>query len=316
MKIVAVEPIGMNSSQMSYYEKIFSRMGHQFICFPDKKEDPETLKQRMRHADVAILSNVRLTNDVLSYCSRLKVLSVAFTGTEHIDMGYCQDQGIKVFNASGYATVAVAELTIGLIIDLYRHITLLDAETRKGGTRRHLLGQQLNGKVVGVIGTGAIGRQTAFYLQALGCNIIAWDRAENEKIVNAGIPYVTLDDLLSTSDIVTLHVPLTAETENLISFHELDLCKPSAIIINTARGKLINMTALSEALRNKKIAGAAVDVFETEPPLPGNHPLLNAPNCILAPHIGYATREAFDTRIGIAMNNVVNWLKDNSSLEA
>lgn len=314
MKIVAVEPIGMNSSQMAYYEKIFSRMGHQFICFPDRKEDAETLKQRMRHADIAILSNIRLNSDILSCCSRLKVISVAFTSTDHIDMGYCQDQGIKVFNASGYATVAVAELTIGLIIDLYRHITLLDAETRKGGTRRHLLGQQLHGKVVGIIGTGAIGRQTAFYLQALGCRIIAWDRVEDERIVNAGIPYVSMDELLSTADIVSLHLPLTSETENILSFKELDLCKPSAIIINTARGKLINMEALSQALRNKKIGGAAVDVFETEPPLPESHPLLNAPNCILAPHIGYATREAFDTRIGIAMNNVVNWLKDAAAV--
>ena len=119
-----------------------------------------------------------------------------------------------------------------------------------------------------------------------------------------GIPYVSLEELMRTSDIISLHVPLTAETNHLISRELLSMCKPTAILINTARGNVVDMDALAECLRDGKIAGAGIDVYEKEPPLPENHPLLNAPNCVLVPHVGYATREAFDIRIDIILNNL------------
>ena len=310
MKIVAVEPIGMSDAQIRHYEEYFANMGHQLTVFPDRKEDAESLKLRMQGADVVIVSNIRLDEDILSACPQLKMISVAFTGIDHIDQNYCREHHITIYNAAGYATVAVAELTIALILDFYRKITVLDAETRAGGTRGQFLGQQIRGKKVGIIGTGAIGKETALLLQALGAEVCAWSRSESEELRQRGISYLPMEELLATADIISLHVPLTQETTHLLSAERLALCKPNAIIINTARGNVIDMPALAKALQDGKIAGAAIDVFEIEPPLPLSHPLLSAPNCIVVPHIGYATSEAFDIRIDIVMRNVVEWMKE------
>ncbi|MDL2297060.1 NAD(P)-binding domain-containing protein [Bacteroidales bacterium OttesenSCG-928-B11] len=311
MKIIAVEPIGMSSAQMSFYEKQFARMGHQFIWFPDRKEDPEILIQRMRYADVVIISNIRLDSKTIAACTNLKMLAVAYNGLDHIDTEYCEEQGIPVYNASGYARHAVAELALGLMISLYRQINVMDSITRKGGTRGDFLGRQIHGKTVGVVGIGGIGKVVARNLQALGCNIIAWGRREDEEVKKMGVEYVDLDALMSTADIVTLHLPLTQATENLISADRINLMKSSAILINTARGKIVDIPALALALKEKRIAGAAFDVFEIEPPLPQSHPLLNAPNCIVVPHIAYATQEAFELRIEIVMEKVMKWLENN-----
>jgi len=309
MKIIAVEPIGMSAALIAGFEEEFARSGDLFVCFPDRNENPKVLIERMHDADAVIISNIKLDSEILSACPKLKMLSVAFTGIDHIDLEYCSNNGIAVYNASGYATVAVAELAIGLMLDLCRHITLLDAATRRSGTRNNFLGSQLHGKTIGVVGTGAIGRQTAFALQSLGCNVVAWNRTPHEEVLNHNIPYLPLDELLAISDIITLHLPLTKETEGLISAEKLSLCKPTAILINSARGKIVDIQALAEALKNGLLAGAGIDVYETEPPLREGHPLLDAPNCILVPHIGYATRESFDLRIDIVIENVRTWLR-------
>jgi len=308
MKIVSVEPIGINKERAEIIKKEFLELGHEFICYTDRKEDEDTLKERMRDADIVIISNIKLSRNVLETCPKLKMLSVAFTGIDHIDLDYCIERNIKVYNASGYATVAVAELTIGLMIDVYRHITILDRDIRKEGTRNNFLGKQLRGKTVGIIGTGAIGKETAYMLQAMGCEVIAWNRTEKEEVKKHKIKYVSLNELMKESDIISLHVPLTKDTYHLISKELLALCKKEAIIINTARGNIIDMEALAENLKQGSIAGAGIDVFEMEPPLPINHPLLNAPNCIIVPHVGYATREAFDIRIDIVIDNIKSWL--------
>ena len=310
MKIVAVEPIGMVSEQIQYYEALFANMGHQLIVFSDRKEDAESLKSRIQGTDIIIVSNIRLDKDILSVCPQLKMISVAFTGIDHIDQEYCREHQIKIYNAAGYATVAVAELTIALILDLYRKITVLDAETRKGGTRGQFLGQQIRGKKVGIVGTGAIGKETALLLQTLGAEVCAWSRREAEELLQRGISYLSLEELLSICDIISLHLPLTSETTHLLSAEKLALCKQNAVIINTARGKVIDIPALAKALQERKIAGAAIDVFEIEPPLLTSHPLFSAPNCIVVPHIGYATREAFNIRIDIVMENIVKWINE------
>ena len=221
-------------------------------------------------------------------------------------MAYCQTHNILVKNASGYATEAVAELAIGLMIDVLRKITSLDGSIRQGGVRGAFLGRELRGKTVGIVGTGAIGTRTVELLKAFGCRVIAWSRTHKPEVMNLGVAYVTLEGLMRDSDIISLHVPLTAETKHLISKEMLALCKPSAILINTARGNVVDMDALAECLRDGKIAGAGIDVYEKEPPLPSDHPLLSAPNCVLVPHVGYATREAFDIRIDIILGNLEN----------
>lgn len=309
MKIVCVEPIGITQILAKKFKTEFALKGCEFVWYPDRKEDETTLIERMCNADIVIISNIKLTNTVLSSCPNLKMLSVAFTGLDHIDLEYCKTNNITVFNASGYATIAVAELTIGLILDVYRHITLLDKETRKGGTRNNFLGTELHGKTVGLIGAGAIAQCTASLLQAFGCKVIVWSRTERKELTEKGVEFVSLEQLLKVSDIISLHVPLNTETNHLINTKNLAFCKNSAIIINTARGNVIDMNALADALENKKIAGAGIDVFEKEPPLPLNHSLLKAPNCIVSPHIGYATRESFDIRINIVMKNILKWIE-------
>lgn len=304
MKIVAVEPIGISAERAEQIKQDLSAKGHEFVWYSDRKEDEITLAERMKEAEVVMISNIPLSANVLSQCPKLQFLDVAFTGLDHIDMAYCQAHGIKVKNASGYATEAVAELAVGLMIDVLRKITAMDGSIRQGGVRGAFLGRELYGKTVGIVGTGAIGIRTAQLLQAFGCKVVAWSRTQKPEVTAMGIDYVSLEELMSASDIISLHVPLTAETKHLISKELLTLCKPTAIIINTARGNVVDMDALAAFLCEGKIAGAGIDVYEKEPPLPSDHPLLKAPNCVLVPHVGYATREAFDIRIDIILKNL------------
>ncbi len=304
MKIVAVEPIGISAERAQEIKQDLAGKGHEFVWFSDRKEDSATLVERMKDAEAVIISNIPLRADVLSQCPKLQFLDVAFTGLDHIDLEYCETHGITVKNASGYATEAVAELAVGLMIDVLRKITFLDGSIRQGGVRGAFLGRELRGKTVGIVGTGAIGLRTAELLKAFGCKVIAWSRTHKPEMMNLGCAYVTLEALMRDSDIISLHVPLTAETKHLISKDLLALCKPTAILVNTARGNVVDMEALAECLRDGKIAGAGIDVYEKEPPLPQDHPLVQSPNCVLVPHVGYATREAFDIRIDIILRNL------------
>ena len=304
MKIVAVEPIGISAERAQEIRQNLADKGHEFVWYPDRKEDPATLVERMKDAEVVMISNIPLREEVLSQCPKLQFLNVAFTGLDHIDMDYCATHNILVKNASGYATEAVAELAIGLMIDVLRKITNLDGSIRQGGVRGAFLGRELRGKTVGIVGTGAIGTRTAELLKAFGCRVIAWSRTHKPEVMNLGVAYVTLEGLMRDSDIISLHVPLNDETKHLISKEMLSLCKPTAILVNTARGNVVDMEALADSLRNGKIAGAGIDVYEKEPPLSQDHPLLNAPNCVCVPHVGYATREAFDDRIDIILGNL------------
>jgi D-3-phosphoglycerate dehydrogenase len=304
MKIVAVEPIGISEERAANIALDLAARGHEFVCYRDRKEDAATLIERMKDAEEVIVSNIKVGSDILSQCPKLKKLNVAFTGLDHIDLAYCREHSIEVVNASGYATEGVAELAIGLMIDVYRRITALDAKVHNGGTRDNFLGRELRGKRVGIVGTGAIGRRTATLLQAFGCEVVAWSRTEYDEVKAQGIAYLPLEELMKTSDIISLHVPLTAETHHLISRELLEMCKPTAILVNTARGNVVDIDALADLLCQGKLAGAGFDVFEKEPPLPADHTLLRVPNCVLVPHVGYATREAFDDRIDIVLSHI------------
>jgi D-3-phosphoglycerate dehydrogenase len=304
MKIVAVEPIGISAERAQEIRQNLADKGHEFVWYADRKEDAATLVERMKDAEVVMISNIPLREEVLVQCPKLQFLNVAFTGLDHIDLSYCETHNILVKNASGYATEAVAELAVGLMIDVLRKITFLDGSIRQGGVRGAFLGRELRGKTVGIVGTGAIGIRTIELLKAFGCRVLAWSRTHKPEVLNLGVAYVTLEGLMRDSDIISLHVPLNDETKHLISKDMLALCKPSAILINTARGNVVDMDALAECLRDGKIAGAGIDVYEKEPPLPQDHPLLNAPNCVCVPHVGYATREAFDDRIEIILGNL------------
>ncbi len=306
MNIVLTEPLGINENYLLELSDFIKKEGHSFTYYNTKETNDELLLKRVENADIIMLANQTLSRYVLSNCKNLKMISTAFTGIDHIDTEYCKEHNIPILNASGYSTTAVCELTFGLIIDLYRKITELDKAVRNGETRNNFSGLELSGKTLGVIGTGKIGRRVIEIGKAFGCKVIAYNRTKhNEDEIN----YVSLDTLMKESDIVTLHVPLTSETENLINEEKLLLMKENAVIINTARGKVIDNKALAKLLKEGKIAGAGIDVFETEPPIEKNHPLFDAPNTVLTPHIGFATKEALDVRAEIAFDNVRNFLK-------
>lgn len=308
MKIVAVEPIGISRQRAEELAERYAAKGCDFVVYPDRKEDEQTLVERMKDADVVIVSNIRLSREVLEQCPKLKFLNVAFTGLDHIDGEYCREKGIVIRNASGYATQAVAELAVGLMLDVYRKITPFDASTRNLQGRNNILGRELHGKTVGLVGTGAIGLRTAAILKAFGCRLLAYSRTERQEALDMGIEYTTLEDLMQRSDIISLHTPLTAQTKGLISREMLELCKPSAIIINTARGAVIDNKALTEMLNKDCIAGAGIDVYEYEPPLQSNHPLLSAKNAVLLPHVAFATQESFSMRVDIILRNLDEYL--------
>ena len=308
MKVVAVEPIGISRERAEELAKQYAAKGCEFVVYPDRKEDEPTLIERMKDAEVVIVSNIKLTRNVLEQCPNLRFLNVAFTGLDHIDQDYCREKGILIRNASGYATQAVAELAVGLMLDVYRKITPFDASTRNLQGRNNILGRELHGKTVGLVGTGAIGLRTAAILKAFGCRLLAYSRTERQEALDMGIEYTTLEDLMQRSDIISLHTPLTAQTKGLISREMLELCKPSAIIINTARGAVIDNKALAEMLNKDCIAGAGIDVYEYEPPLQSNHPLLSAKNAVLLPHVAFATQESFSIRVDIILRNLDEYL--------
>jgi D-3-phosphoglycerate dehydrogenase len=310
MKIVAVEPIGISQDYAKELETIYANKGHEFVVYPDRNENSQVLIERMKDADVVIVSNIPLRKEVLQECKNLKFLNVAFTGLDHIDQDYCKENNILIRNASGYATQAVAELAVGLMLDVYRKITEFDQATRQLGTRNNILGRELRGKTVAIIGTGAIGLATAKILQAFGCKLIAYSRTQRQEAKAMGIEYLSLEEAVKQADIISLHTPLTKDTQNLISKEILSLCKPSAILINTARGAVIDNLALANALNENRISGAGIDVYEKEPPLEENHPLLSAKNAVLLPHVAYATRESFDIRIDIILNNLNEYINE------
>lgn len=309
MNIVCVEPLGISQEHFENLKKEFASQGHSFQYYLDRKEDAPTLTERMKEADIAVISNIKLPADVLQQCTHLQYLSVAFTGLDHIDLAYCKSHNIAVQNAAGYSTTAVSELAVGMMLDLLRQITHFDGTIREGKGRGMFLGRELRGKTVGVVGTGAIGTATIRLLLAFGCRVLAYNRSEHADVVQLGIRYTDLDTLMRESDIVTLHVPMTDETYHLINRERLAMMKANAILVNTARGNVVDIPALAEALTAGTIAGAAIDVYEQEPPLPLDHPLLKAPNCICLPHIGYASREAFDIRADIVFDHVRNYLQ-------
>lgn len=310
MRIVMLESLGVSQKNIDDMIAPLVAKGHEFISY-EKTDDIETLKERSASADVLVLANMPLKGEVIRAAQNLKMISVAFTGIDHIDNTACKEKSISICNAAGYSTHSVAELTYGLIISVLRHITKADTATRTSGTKAGLKQNELLGKIIGIVGTGAIGLRVAEIAKAFGCKVLAYSRTKKEAAINSGIKYVSLEELLSQSDIVSLHVPLTDATKGLINKESIALMKPSAILINTARGPVVDNSALAEALKEGRIAGAGIDVFEVEPPLPAGHPLFDAPNTVLSPHIAFATEEALLRRAEITFKNIEKWLEGN-----
>ncbi len=308
MKIVILESLGINNEELAKVTKPLIDNGHELIQYDDKVDD-KILKTRVKDADVLIVANMPLSGEVIDAAEKLKFISVAFTGYDQIDIEKCKEKGIKVSNAGGYSTNSVAELAFGLMIGLLRNIVILDSVAREEGTKSGYGQFDLKGKTLGILGTGAIGSAVAELGLAFGCNVIAFSRKEKQELLDKGVKYLPLEDVLKISDIVTIHMPLTNETRGMISKNRLELMKPTSILINTGVGPIVDNNALAKALENGTIAGAGLDRTDMEPPIPMDYPLLYAPNTIIVPHIGFATEEALIRRAEITVNNIIKWEK-------
>lgn len=306
MKIAVLEPLGVSTDFLK--EKIVAKIGtqHDLIFYPNRKEDAATLVERSQGADIVVLSNIPYRKDVIEKCPALKKICVAFTGVDHIDLAYCAERGIEVKNCAGYSTVAVADLAFGLVLSLARNIPACDRACRDGKTKDGLVGFELAGKKFGIVGLGAIGSRVADIAHAFGCEVFAYTRTPKTH------PNVTLVDketLFSTCDIVSLHTPLNDSTRGLVGEKELSWMKPTAYLINTARGGVVDTPALVDALRNHRIAGAGIDVFDMEPPIPSDYQLNKLPNVVVTPHVAFATKQAFEKRALIIADNLAGWTR-------
>lgn len=302
MKIVQIEPLGITDEQLKSLVEKLENNGDEYIAYDSRENDTDKLIERVKDADVVVLANQPFPAEVVEKCEKLKMISVAFTGVDHVAVDECKKRGICVCNAAGYSTNAVSELVFGLIISLYRKINE-GKENMTSGVKM-APGIELSCKKFGIIGTGAIGLKTAEIAKAFGCEVYAYSRTE--KHID-GVKYITLCDLMRTCDIISVHVPLNDSTKDLVSSMLIDEMKSDAILINTARGPIIDNVALAKALKDGKIAGAGIDVFDTEPPLAPDYPLLDAPNTVLMPHIGFSTKEALYKRAVITINNITSW---------
>ncbi len=305
MKLVILEPLGVEQEKLLALaeEKLTDRV--EIEAYDTRVTDADALAERAKDADIVVLSNLPFRREVMERCPNLKMISVAFTGVDHVDMDYCRERGILVSNCAGYSNTAVSELVFGLALSLYRRIIECDRAVRAGKDKTGLVGLELSGKTFGIIGMGAIGTRTAQLAKAFGCRVLGFNRSSKQP---EGVHMVELDELLRESDIVSLHVPLTEQTRGMIGEREICLMKPSAILINTARGPVVDSAALAAALKEGRLAGAAVDVYETEPPIPQDHPLLTAPNVAATPHVAFATKEALYQRAVIVFDNVAGYL--------
>ncbi|MBG9453824.1 2-hydroxyacid dehydrogenase [Lysinibacillus sphaericus] len=310
MLVKLLEPLNVSDSIIEKLAEPIKQAGHEFVYYNEKTTDSAELARRSEGADVIMIANNPYPTEVIDQNDNVKLINVAFTGVDHVGIAQAKNQDIMICNAAGYANQAVAELTIGLVLDVYRHITQGDREMRADHFPGAFQGREIKGKTVGLIGTGKIGMMTAHLFKAFGAKIVAADRSRRNPEAEAlGIEYMELDEVLKQSDIVSLHIPLLPSTKGLISKEKLELMKESAILINCARGPIVDNDALADALNEGQIAGAGIDVFDMEPPIPGDYKLLQAKNAILTPHVGFLTDEAMELRARIAFDNTMAFLE-------
>jgi D-3-phosphoglycerate dehydrogenase len=307
MKIVLLESLAISDAALNSYATALKNAGHEFVAYP--KDSSEAVQiERAKDADVIILANIPLSAKVIEACSKLKYIDIAFTGYDHVAVDAAKMRGIQLSNASGYATESVAELVLGLAIGLLRNIPQVDQRCREGKTRDGLVGFELQGKTLGIVGAGAIGMRVAELFHALGCTILAYDPYPGAKRPDY-ITFAAIDEVLAQSDIVSLHCLLNDSTRSLINQERIGKMKRGAYLINAARGPVVDSAALADALNSGHLAGAGVDVFEAEPPLDTAHPLLHSKNTIVTPHIAFASKESMELRAEIVLNNLEEWLK-------
>lgn len=310
MKIVILDGISLNPGDLSW--GAIQTLGD--VTVYDQTQGQEQIIRRIGDAEIIIPNKTPITEQVLEACPNVRCICVSATGYNIVDCQAAARRGIPVCNVPGYGTAAVSQFTIGLLLELCHRIGHHDGVVHEGkwctcptfcfwDTPQI----ELAGKTMGIIGFGSIGRAVGRIARALGMRVLAYSRStcpEGEKIGE----YVHLDRLLRESDVVSLHCPLFPQTEGIINAEAIEKMKDGAMLLNTARGQLVDEVALATALRSGKLRGAAVDVVCKEPMDPDN-PLLTAPNCIITPHMAWAQGEARQRIIDITAENIRGFLK-------
>jgi glycerate dehydrogenase len=272
---------------------------------------PEEIVDRLKDATIAIINKVPMRAETLKQLPKLKLIAVAATGTDVVDKAYCKANGITVVNIRNYAFNTVPEHVLALMFALRRNLLAYVEDVRNGRWGKvdqfcffdHPI-RDIAGSTMGIVGYGAIGKEVGKRAEALGMRVLPYDIFPQPGLVD-------FETLLKESDVITLHMPLTPGTKNMFGAKELKMMKPTAILINTARGGLVDEAALAEALQNGTIAGAGFDVLTTEPPKDGNILLdLKLPNFILTPHVAWASQEAMQILADQLIDNIEAFVAD------
>ncbi len=308
MEIVVLDGFTLNPGDLDWAE--LASLGH---CEIYERTSPADLLRRATNADILLTNKAVLTGEDIRRLPRLKYIGVLATGTNVVDLAAARTRGIPVTNVPTYGTTSVAQMTFALLLELAHHTGHHAQTVREGRWTRSadfcywdfpLI--ELVGLTMGIVGFGRIGRAVADLAAAFGLKVLAFDPTAAR--LPPFVHRVGLETLFRESDIVSLHCPLTEQTAQLVNARRLALMKPTAVLLNTARGPLVDEPALADALNSGRIAGAALDVLAVEPP-PADNPLLTARNCIITPHLAWATRAARARLLEIAVANVRAFLQ-------
>ena len=313
MKIVVLDGYTTNPGDLNWNN--LSQFGETTIH--DRTSSDEIIA-RAQDAEIILTNKTELTKDILSKLDKVRYIGLLSTGTNAVDLEAARSRGISVTNIPAYSTASVAQMVFALLLELCTATGLHDRAVHDGEwvnsddfsfTKAPLV--ELTGKTMGIIGYGSIGRQVAKIASAMGMKVVAFSRSRKEEKSIEDFRWLELPELLSMSDVVSLHCPLTPATKGLINKDTLQLMKSTAYLINTSRGPVLDEAAVADALNTGRIAGAGLDVLSTEPPSAQN-PLLTAKNCIITPHIAWASEEARARLMDIAVSNVRAFLEGNA----
>lgn len=312
MKIVVLDGYTLNPGDLSW--DALQALGNLVV---HERTSENEIVERAADADMLLTNKVPLSAKVINALPKLKYIGVTATGYNIIDMACAKERNITVTNVPGYSTASVVQLTFSLLLELcYRTQRHSDAvmEGKWSASPDFCFWDypltELSGKTLGIIGFGSIGQKVADVGAAFGMPILASSRTQTDQSSRKNFQWVAREELFAQADVISLHCPLTPETENIINTESLSLMKSSAKLINTSRGGLVNAQDLADALNNERISGAGLDVLATEPP-PADHPLFRAKNCIITPHIGWATKETRLRLMDTVVENVKAFLQGN-----
>ena len=278
------------------------------------RTDYDQIAQRIGDADFVLLNKCRMDEEILSQCPNLKWVGIIATGTDNLDLEACRRHGVQVANVPGYSTYSVAQMTFSLLLAVCQCAERQNRAVQDGHWQLNVPAEyrilpqvELFGKTFGIFGYGSIGRQAGRIAKAFGMRVLAGTRTVRPEYAADGVEFVDFDTLLKESDVLSLHTPATPATRGVISAAALEKIKPGCILVNTARGALVDEAAVAEALKNGRLGFYAADAFTVEP-LPADSPLRGLPNALLTPHIAWTTKEALQKLMDITTQNLRSFL--------